>query len=103
MKVLLVEGGGRLVTVKKGNNINTFNRGRHPQHPHNNKQLKQGPGSRRVTEVELLTKGGCHKEAAHCPRRPHAVTRRLQNCYKEAAGCQESNLPLLRRKRKMSV
>jgi hypothetical protein len=60
--------------------------------------LKQGLDSRR--KDELLTKRGCHKEVAPCPRRPHAVKRRLRNCYKEVAGSREQSATL-RRKRKI--
>jgi hypothetical protein len=74
-KVSLV-GGGRLVTVKEDNNINTFSGGIDTLNTHTtSSKSSKDLAAKEEREAELLTKGGCHKEAAHCPRRPQAVTR----------------------------
>jgi hypothetical protein len=69
---------------------------RHPQHPHNSKQIKQGPGSK-VMKRLICHKGRlscCHKEAEHC----HKEARHKDYCHKEAADHIEQSATSLRRK-----
>jgi hypothetical protein len=94
MKVSLVEGGGWQVTVKKDIKDQHFQwRNGHPQHPHNNMQLKQGPGSRkrergRAANKERLSQGGrtlskkatrCQKEAAKLLQGGHRLKRAIRH------------------------
>jgi hypothetical protein len=64
-EISLVEGGGRLVTVKEDSKISTFRRGKITLNTHT--------AIRR--EVELLTEGDCLKEATCCHKE---VARLLQ-------------------------